>query len=74
LLAFLIESFVAKHFAERELLIDAYSSIEALMLAEEESILQNCPVSTETAGRVVAFFLRSNAEERTGDQVNHDLF
>lgn len=45
--------------AEQELLIDAYGSIGALMLAEEGNILQNCPVSTETAERVVAFFSRA---------------
>jgi len=60
--------------AEQELLIDAYGSMDALMLAEEESILQNCPVCAETAGRVVAFFSRSNTQETTSNDVDHDLF
>lgn len=60
--------------AEQDLLIDAYGSIEALMLAQEESILQYCPVSSETAGRVAAFFSRSNAEPSTPVDHGHREF
>ena len=58
-----LSNFVFACLVEQTLLIDAYGCIGALMIAEEEAILQNCPVSTETAGRVVAFFSRGAQDQ-----------